>query len=99
MLTTALIHLIITSTRGSTKGACLQILNNVFNRLKQANKDKTLDNVKEMMLKDEESRYSIESTYEYIGLKLMYIIKLFIKGDKFPTGKLIKTQYPLFLSQ
>lgn len=41
-----------------------------------------------MMLKDEESRYSIESTYEYIGLKLLYIIKLFIRGDKFPTGKL-----------
>lgn len=88
MLTTALIHLIITSTRGASKGAWLQILNNVFNRLKQAKRDKTLDNVKEMMLKDEESRYSIESTYEYIGLKLLYIIKLFIRGDKFPTGKL-----------
>jgi hypothetical protein len=52
-----------------------------------------------MILKDEESKFSIEASYEYIGLKLMYIIKLFMKGDKFPSGKLSKTQSQWFLAQ
>lgn len=99
MLTTALIHLIITSTTGNDKKACLQILNNVFNRFKQAKKCKTLDEVKEILWKDEESKFSIEASYEYIGIKLMYIIKLFVRGDKFPAGKLNKNQRPCFLGQ
>lgn len=99
MLTTALIHLIISSTLGTEKKACLQILNNVFNRFKQAKKNKTLDEVKEILLKDEESKFSIEASYEYIGIKLLYIIRLFIKGEKFPSGKLSKKQRIEFLAQ
>jgi len=99
MLTTALIHLIITSTLTNPGKACTQILINVFNRFKQAKKLKSLDEVKEMILKDEESKFNIEASYEYIGVKLMYIIKLFINGDKFPSGKLQKGQQQLFLAQ
>ena len=97
MLTTALIHLIISSTVGTDKKACLQILNNVFNRFKQAKKNRTMDEVKEILLKDEESKFSIEASYEYIGIKLLFIIKLFIKGEKFPSGKLNKYQRIDFL--
>ncbi|CAI2383783.1 unnamed protein product [Moneuplotes crassus] len=99
MLTTALIHLIISSTLGREKKACLQILNNVYNRFKQADKKRTLDEVKEILLKDDESKFGIEASYEYIGIKLMYIIKLFIKGEKFPSGKLSKIQRIEFLGQ
>jgi hypothetical protein len=99
MLTTALIHLIITSTSRTDKNACLKILNNVFNRFKQASKYNTLDEVKEILLKDEESKYKIETSYEYIGLKLLYIIRLFIKGERFPSGRLNEHQKTLFLSQ
>lgn len=99
MLTTALIHLIISSTIGTDQKACVQILNNVFNRFKQAKKNKSLNGVKEILLKDEESKYNIEASYEYIGVKLLYIIKLFIKGEKFPSGRLEKHQRILFLGQ
>lgn len=99
MLTTALIHLIITSTTGNDKNACLQILDNVFSRFRSAKKCKSLDEVKEMCLKDNVSKHEIEASYEYIGLKLLYIIKLFMKGEKFPSGKLANKQKPYFLSQ
>ena len=98
MLTTALIHLIISSTLGTDKKACLQILNNVYNRYRQAKK-KTLNGVKEILMKDEESKYEIETSYEYIGIKLLYIIKLFIRGEKFPSGKLDRHQRIQFLGQ
>ena len=99
MLTTALIHLIITSTTGNDKKACTQILNNVVNRFKQAKKCRSLDEIKEMLWKDNDSKHAIEASYQYIGLKLMYITKLFMRGDKFPSGKLTKNQRPLFLEQ
>ena len=52
-----------------------------------------------MMIQDEQSKFEIEASYEYIGLKLLYIINLFIQGEKFPTGKLSSKVYPVFLSQ
>ena len=67
--------------------------------MKKANKKDKLDYVKEMAIQDDQSKFDIEASYEYIGLKLLYIINLFIQGDKFPTGKLSKDVYPLFLSQ
>lgn len=50
-------------------------------------------------MKDVESRFGIEASYEYIGVKLMFIIKLFFKGEKFPSGRLDKIQKGEFLGQ
>lgn len=99
MLTTALIHLIITSTSRTDKNSCLKILNNVFSRFKKAIKYNSLDDVKEILLKDEESKYKVETSYEYIGLKMLYIIKLFIRGEKLPSGRLNEHQKTTFLAQ
>jgi hypothetical protein len=79
LLTTALIHLIITSCQANDEKACAKILRNIYNRFKVA-KHKDFSKIKEMILKDEESKFEIEASYEYIGLKLLYILKLFFKG-------------------
>ena len=88
MLTTSLIHLKVTSLKGNEKNAWLDILVSSYNRMKQGKKSKDLNNIKEIMLQDELTRYTIESSYEYSGLKLLHIIKCFINGEKFPSGKL-----------
>ena len=37
---------------------------------------------------DRERRYQIEKSYLYTGYKLLWIVKMFLEGKKFPYGNL-----------
>ena len=99
MLINALIHLRVTPLKTNDSKACLEILVSMYNKMKQGKKSKNFDSVQEIILQDEASRYLIESSYEYWGLKLMLIIKWFINGEKYPSGKLNKNICNTFLSE
>ena len=42
---------------------------------------------------DRERRYQIEKSYIYTGYKLLWIIKMFLDGKKFPFGNLSVLQW------
>ena len=42
---------------------------------------------------DKSRKYEIEQSYFYIGYKLLWILSLFLKGKKFPSGELDASQY------
>lgn len=58
-----------------------------------------LDEIKNLHLKSQEELSKITCSYEYIGLKLLYICKLFIKGERFPEGLLSKKAHLQYLAQ
>lgn len=97
-LTTTLIHLIITSNQ-SKEDACKKILTGVFNCFQGINNRVSLEDIKNLHKKDQEEAYGIAASYEYIGLKLMHILKLYIRGERFPEGKLPKESHYIYLSQ
>lgn len=97
-LTTTLIHLIITSNQ-SENDSCKKILSGVFDCFHSIKNHVSLDEIKTLHEKSREEMYTITSSYEYIGLKLMHILKLFIKGERFPEGKLSKEEHYNYISQ
>lgn len=97
-LTTTLIHLIITSNQ-SGYDSWTKILNGVFKWFQSISNHIDLDDIKHIYNKSKEDKNKIESSYEYVGLKLMSIVRLFIKGEKFPEGKLSKDDHLVFLLQ
>lgn len=42
---------------------------------------------------DRERRYQIEKSYLYTGYKLLWIVKMFLEGKKFPYGNLTQPQW------
>ena len=42
---------------------------------------------------DKNMKYEIEQSSFYIGYKLLWIMSLFLKGKKFPSGELDENQY------
>ena len=42
---------------------------------------------------DKHRKYEIEQSSVYIGYKLLWILSLFLKGKKFPTGDLDEQQF------
>ena len=42
---------------------------------------------------DREAKYQIEKSHIYIGYKLLWIIKMFLEGKKFPEGNLESSQW------
>ena len=42
---------------------------------------------------DKNRKYEIEQSAFYIGYKLLWILSLFLKGKKFPSGELDETQF------
>jgi hypothetical protein len=97
-LTTTMIHLVITSNQ-SGDDSCKKVLDGVFECFHSNKKHFTLDDIKYFIHKTKEEKYDIASSYEYIGLKLMHILRLFIKGERFPEGKLRKDKHVLYLTQ
>lgn len=53
----------------------------------------TKEDVKSMQNVDRERRYQIEKSYIYTGYKLLWIIKMFLDGKKFPFGNLSVLQW------
>ncbi len=46
-----------------------------------------------MLKTDKERRAEIEKSYIYIGYKLMWVMKMFISGRKFPDQALVDLQW------
>ena len=97
-LTTTLIHLTITSNQ-SEEDSCQKILWNVFDCFKSITNHVKLEDIKEFYKKTKDEKYIITSSYQYIGLKLMHIIKLFLKGERFPEGRFPKEKHRAYLQQ
>ena len=53
----------------------------------------TKEDVRSMQSVDRERRYQIEKSYIYTGYKLLWIIKMFLDGKKFPIGNLSLMQW------
>ena len=86
------------------KGGCQQILNMMLKnleekknleRLAERNMDHaqsarkiTKDDIRLLRSTDKERKYEIEKSHLYIGYKLLWIIKMFLDGRKFPSGEL-----------
>lgn len=51
------------------------------------------DDICQMATVDREKRYSIEKSYLYTGYKLLWIVKMFLQGKKFPYGDLTVNQW------
>lgn len=51
------------------------------------------------MFKTKEEEQNVSASYEYIGLKLMHIVRLFIRGERFPEGALGKDVHYSYLLQ
>ena len=46
-----------------------------------------------------EKKYEIVSSYEYIGIKLLHIVRMYLKGERFPEGILSKEDHHAYLLQ
>lgn len=97
-LTTTLIHLTITSNQAEDR-SCWTILRKVYDSFKSINKQISLEEIKEWYKKSKDEKYSITSSYQYIGLKFMHIISLFLRGERYPEGKLTLDQHEIYLTQ
>jgi hypothetical protein len=53
----------------------------------------TKDDLRNMAGADRERRYEIEKSFLYTGYKLLWIIKMFLEGKKFPYGNLTLNQW------
>ena len=42
---------------------------------------------------DKNRKYEIEQSHFYVGYKLLWILSLFLKGKKFPSGELDEAQF------
>ena len=51
----------------------------------------TKDDIRLLRSIDKERKYEIEKSHLYIGYKLLWIIKMFLDGRKFPNGDLEDT--------
>ena len=90
--------MIITSNQ-SGYDSWTRILNGVFKWFQSIDNHVDLDEIKLLSIKSKEEKIKIESSYEYIGLKLMNIVRLFIRGEKFLEGKLTKDDHLAYLLQ
>lgn len=51
------------------------------------------EDIRGMQGVDRDRRYQIEKSYLYTGYKLLWIIKMFLEGKKFPYGSLTSQQW------
>lgn len=58
-----------------------------------------MNDIKDIPNRSREKVYKISSSYEYIGLKLMYIFKIYVRGERFPEGKLSQHLHHKFLKE
>ena len=65
--------------------------------MRGSNNDKvrkvTKQDIYQLRNADKSRKYEIEQSYSYIGYKLLWILSLFLKGKKFPSGELDASQY------
>lgn len=55
------------------------------------------DKVREQQQKDRQAKLDIEHSTTYIGYKLMWVIRLFLQGKKFPTGTLSSFKWRMYV--
>ena len=53
----------------------------------------TKDDIRQLRNIDKERKYEIEKSHLYIGYKLLWILKMFLEGRKFPNGELEEEQW------
>ena len=53
----------------------------------------TKDDIRLLRSIDKERKYEIEKSHLYIGYKLLWIIKMFLDGRRFPNGNLADAQW------
>lgn len=59
------------------------------------NKPVTIQDMRMLRNMNKHMRNKIEQSAYYVGYKLQWIIRLFLKGKKFPSGELERNQYAL----
>ena len=101
-LVSALLYLFTSDAKD--KGGCQQILNMMLKNLEEKRnlerlqekrgsdstgpRKITKDDIRLLRNIDKELKYEIEKSHLYIGYKLLWIIRMFLDGKKFPNGDL-----------
>ena len=94
-----LVHLIITSNQSEVENSWSTILNDILLLFKEITDHAKLNDIKAIPQKSEEEIHQLSTSYQYVGLKLMYIFKMHIKCEKFPEGKMNKYMHQNYLIQ
>ena len=94
------------TSKSNEEGGCKQILEmmhkNMEEKKGQEEIERKRNNLQRMILSDDirtkqsvdrERRYQVEKSYLYTGYKLLWIIKMFLDGKKFPYGNLSQSQW------
>ena len=102
-MVSALLYLLMEPDTDNEGGnSCMQILNTMYKLMEQT---RSADLLKKKDLKyrpvqkedlfdlltNSSKKYEIEKSHCYIGYKLLWIIKMFLEGKKFPYGDLTET--------
>ena len=101
-LVSALLYLFTSDAKD--KGGCQQILNMMLKNLEEKRnlerlqekrgsdvagpRKITKDDIRLLRNVDKDLKYEIEKSHLYIGYKLLWIIRMFLDGKKFPSGDL-----------
>ena len=91
--------MIITSNQSEVEGSWSTILNEILVLFKGITEHVKLDDIKAIPEKSTEEIHQLSTSYQYVGLKLMFIFKMYVKGEKFPEGRMNKQMHQNYLIQ